>query len=184
MYIVAYVNTAIAEPCRAGRGGEGSLSYKLAHCEGWQTPLEEVLEFAEGLPLALRNLACVVASKENDLDICKMAITLSTRREEWMPEFEQYLKASQEDGGEKLYGDVSQNLFMSLQLAVEVLSERDRRSLYGLSIFPNDFDRAAADALMRTAQSETDMVVLSSSDSAGYLSASLLCAPPTFLLFS
>ena len=108
--------------------------------------VEKVLDFAQGLPLALRNLACVVASNEG-MNITQMATQLSSR--EWMEQLREDLKLSQEEG---VLRDVSENLFASLRLSTESLTSVARAALWSLSVFPKDFSKEAAGKLINVAR--------------------------------
>ena len=104
--------------------------------------VEKVLDFAQGLPLALRNLACVVAS-DGAMSITEMAAQLSSQQ--WMEELRKELTKSQEVGDLQ---DVSENLFASLRLSTEHLTTVARAALWSLSLFPKDFSKEAAEALI------------------------------------
>ena len=88
----------------------------------------------------------MVASDEG-MSITKMAAQLSSK--EWMEELRKELSNSQNEGDLQ---DVSENLFASLRLSTESLTTVARAALWSLSVFPKDFSKEAAEALIIEAQ--------------------------------
>eukprot|EP00958_Prasinococcus_capsulatus_P003208 scaffold299_cov343-Prasinococcus_capsulatus_cf.AAC.1 len=131
---------------RTRKGGEQVLEKDAESKQAF----EQVLQFCGGLPLALRNMASVLASPLHAKGIVGLAASLRTRENDTSSLFaKEFRSLAQQYNNEE---NVSYNLYVALDVSRESLERETQLAWCSLSLFwGGDFSREAASAVIREA---------------------------------